>query len=187
MVREEMIREKAKELSRMADNRMVRIASDYFKHNRAMPGEKSLKDTAAKLLPMFEENPYYQMEESFRERFVSDLAFICIKEVELHKVQALSNAKNNKNKTGLRAHDLPMKLSDDGRYYEMPAEIFSAGKVYITINTESDYHLATLPEQFIKNFKDTTGMKSTVIARDHSNGNFACMSYRLVIDLAQKG
>lgn len=194
MNRTEMVKERTNELHRMSDKKLVCTILSYFEKNATMPGEKAIKDNAASLMAMFEQNPEYELLTSFRNELIEEFASLCVKEVKLKNVQAMNETKKNADEDKPKASDLPMVLTDAKpvpvntmkNIYSMNAVISETdGLVHVMLDYKTDFCLGTLPRGFKKNHRTIAGMNAVVVAADHSNGKFRNMSYSLLIDLGQ--
>lgn len=204
MNRAEMVKIRTEELSRLSDTQLVDTIAEYFRQNMTMPGEKALKDLAAGFAEELEKMGTGILSEVRRD-MIEEFASICVKEVRLKKVKVVNKTKQNKDAKEIHASDLPMVLSDEKsiwgqntktiKYqvrflynmvlYNMIGTIPETGDRVRIPWVGDDITLAFIPEGFRKNHKTLAGMQGTVIATDYSNGNFANMSYSLLIDLGQ--
>lgn len=189
-----MVKTRTEALSELTDIQLVDTIISYFKQNATMPGEKSLKDYALSLKSELDGNVITGLLAQVRNDMIEEFASLCVKEVKLVNVQAENDTKKNKDTDGRKASELPLVLADAKpipvntikNIYNMNAEISSESMVCIGTAEDGERSvLASLPNGFKKNHPALAGMNGTVIASDYSNGNFANMSYRMLIDLGQ--
>lgn len=201
MSRIELVNERVKELNAMTDMELAEAIVKYFKENATMPGERLIKEWAGSITGEFTERVITGLLSDVRKEIIEEFASLCVKETRLKNVRVLNDTKKTRDAVGRRAHDLPMVLKDVRpkggvvtNVYEMPVLIQTAADLDTleTTNTvafrDENNHmliLADLPEGFKKNHKEIANMQATVVVTDHSNGKFANMSYRLLIDLGQ--
>lgn len=201
MSRIELVNERTNALNAMTDMELAETIVKYFKENATMPGERLIKEWAESITGEFIERVITGLLSDVRKEIIEEFASLCVKETRLKNVRVLNDTKKTRDAVGRRAHDLPMVLKDVRpkggvvtNVYEMPVLIQTAADLDTleTTNTvafrDENNHmliLADLPEGFKKNHKEIANMQATVVATDHSNGKFANMSYRLLIDLGQ--
>lgn len=192
MNRAEMVKARAAELGKLDDFQLVDAVIAYFKNNRTLPGQKALKDFALGLKAEFNGTAMTGLLSQVRKDLIEEFASLLVQEVKLVNVRVLNENKPNRDKPGRKASDLSMVLTDVQpvpvnavkNSYQMTAYITGRG-VYDENGQDTGDVFALLPGGFVKNHPGMDGFEGTVIASDHSNGKFANMSYRLLIDLGQ--
>ncbi len=192
MGRTEMVNARTEQLKKLNDIELVNMIVGYFKENATLPGEKSLKEYALGLKGEFDGSVITGLMAQVRDELIETFASLLVKEVRLKNVNALNENKKNKDAEGLKASDLPMVLTDVTpipvntikNSYEMNAFISSDADVCMMDGSEPT-EFAQLPKGFKKNHRGILGMQGTVVASDYSNGKFANMGYKLLIDLGQ--
>lgn len=192
MNRIEMVKARTAQLEKLDDIQLVDAVITYFKTNRTLPGQKALKDFALGLKAEFNGTAMTGLLSQVRKDLIEEFASLLVQEVKLVNVRALNENKPNRDKAGTKASDLPMVLKDVQpipvnnvkNTYEMGAYITGRG-VYNEDGLDTGDVFAILPKGFVKNHPGMDGFTGTVLASDHSNGKFANMSYRLLIDLGQ--
>lgn len=196
MNRTEMVKARAAELSKLSDTQLVDTIIKYFNQNATLPGEKAIKDYALTLKGEFDGKIITGLLSQVRNELIEEFASLCIKEVKLKHLAVKNVTKKNKDVKGLLASDLPMELSDvtptpvkggiiTVNDYVMCAEISDKENHPCITESIPSYVLGQLPAGFKKNHRNLIGMKAVVIAKDYSNGKFANMSYKVLIDLGQ--
>lgn len=194
MTRKEMVTKRAEKLSQLSDMQLIDTIVKYFEQNATMPGEKALKDYATSLKNEFDGNAITGLLSEVRKDLIEQFASLCVKEVRI-KPTVANDTKKNKEAKKLLASDLPMELTDiipvpvpvntTKNVYVMAASISGENGIQLITESIPSYELGSFPAGFIKNHKTLEGMKGVVIATDYSNGKFANMSYKMLIDLGQ--
>lgn len=201
MSRIEMVKTRTEALSKLSDMQLINVIVKYFEQNATMPGEKALKDYATSLKNEFDGNAITGLLSEVRKDLIEQFASLCVKEVKLKNVMVANDTKKRRELEGIfpLASELPMVLKDSApipvntmkNVYEMPASVVCTIVGIKGISTESGEPMAisVLPAGFVKNHSSLDDvlhdMEATVIATDYSNGKFANMSYRMLIDLCQ--
>lgn len=193
MNRKEMVEARTAQLKKLTDIELVDMIVSYFHGNATMPGEKSLKDYALSLKGEFDGSVITGLLSQVRGELIETFASTLVKEVRLKNVAALNENRKNRGTEGTKASDLPMVLKDAKpipvnavkNIYEMEAGITGTDNIVCVRGKEGPAPLASIPDGFRKNHPGLQGMAGTVIATDYSNGRFANMSYRLLVDLGQ--
>lgn len=192
--RKEMVERRTEELSKLNDLQLVATIVKYFEQNATLPGEKAIKDCALSLKAEFDGNVITGLLSQVRGDLIEEFASLCVKEVKLKNVMPQNATKKNKDAKAFLTTDLPMELIDVRparlnvmvNTYGLAATV-SASEKHSCMTEDVPYHtVGSLPEGFKKNHRNIGGMKALVVATDHSNGKFANMSYRMIIDLGQK-
>lgn len=195
MNRKEMVQVRVEKLQKLSDADLVQTIVRYFEKNHTMPGEKAIKDYALSLKGEFDVDAITGLLSEVRNDLIEQFASLCVKEMKVKNVQVVNDTKKNKDTDGTKVTDLPMVLKDIvpvlnpantvKNVYELPAMIvFRDSAVY----AEKDgvaLNLGSIPKGFKKNHGTSQLMQGTVIVTDHSNGKFANMSYRMLVDLGQ--
>lgn len=198
MNRAEMVKARTEELYKLTDIQLVDMIISYFKQNATMPGEKAIKEYALSLKAEFDGNAITGLLTQVRGDLIEQFASMLVKEVKMRKVLIANETKKRMKEGGTLplASDMPMYLVDSKpvdvpvntmkNTYEMAVQVSDHDDLSCITESDPSYNLGVvLPKGFRKNHTTLAGMKAVVHATDHSNGKFANMSYRMLIDLGQ--
>lgn len=191
MKRMEMVKARTEQLKGLSDLGLINAVIAYFENNATLPGQKALKDFALDLKKEFDGNVITGILSQVRDDIIEQFASLLVCEVKIKNVAAMNENRPNRDKEGTKASDLPMVLTDVQpvpvnvikNSYEMPVRVMG-GSVY-SEDGMFPLELGSLPKGFVKNHRAMDGLAACVIVTDHSNGKFANMSYRMLIDLGQ--
>ena len=196
--RNDMIEKRIKMLSGLTDLELAKTIAAYFENNRTMPGEKWIKDTANQMLAGFTEDAVTTLLEPARATLIEDFAAVCVRSMPIKYVEVANDTKKNKESRLRKASELPMTLCESvpvplknntvmKNIYEIPASLNVMEKSVYVKDTENNnllvFYLGRITKGFYKNHFIKQPVDCTVIATDHSNGNFANMSYHMLVDL----
>lgn len=196
--RNEMVERRIGLLSGLNDFELAQVIFDYFKNNHTLPGEKWVKDTANQMLSEFTEDSVTMLMPDVRKQLIEAFANICVKSMPIRFVEVVNDTKKNRGSKLRKATDLPMTISEVipvamkentvvRNIYEMPASLNIMEKsIYVKDAKDHNilaFYLGRITKGFYKNHFSNAPMDCTVIATDHSNGKFANMSYRMLVDL----
>lgn len=195
-MKNKMIENRIKELSKLSDARLIEAIAKYFKKHMTMPGEKEVKDQITALKKELDEQFDIGLLPEVRKNLINTFASVCVKEVKLKNIVVANQTEENI-VTGKTTPDI-LFLDQIGekatpgsdiviRIYKMDVKVTDCVDKdnLFQVEDASGYAVGSLPENFYKNHNIHTGMRGIVVMTDYSNGKFTNMGYQTLIDLGQ--